>query len=45
MEEVHSPETAKALQETEANVTALDELRRKLCERPAVPQKSKWRFW
>jgi hypothetical protein len=45
MEKVHNPATAKALEDAEANVTALDELRRKLCEHPPFPQKSKWRFW
>ena len=45
IEEVHNPETAKPLADAQASVIALDELRRKLCERPMIPQKSKWRFW
>jgi hypothetical protein len=44
IEEVH-PQTAKALDDAQANLTALDELRRKLCALPPVRQKSKWRFW
>ena len=43
IEEVQNPETALA--DADASVTALDGLRRKLCERPTVQQKSKWRFW
>jgi hypothetical protein len=45
IEGVYTPETAKALNEAEAGVLALDELRRKLCQPQPVPQKSKWRFW
>jgi hypothetical protein len=45
IEEIHNPQTAKALDDAQADVTALDELRRKLCALPLVPQKSKWRFW
>jgi hypothetical protein len=42
IEEVHNPETALADAD---GVTALEELRRKLCDRSTVPQKSKWWFW
>jgi hypothetical protein len=42
IEEVHNPESALADADS---VTALEELRRKLCERPTVPRKSKWRLW
>jgi hypothetical protein len=45
IEEVHDPETANALPEAEVSITALDDLRKKLCDRPPLPQKSKWRFW
>jgi hypothetical protein len=42
---IEHPQTAKALDDTEANIMTLGELRRKLCDLPQVPQKSKWRFW
>jgi hypothetical protein len=45
VEQVHNPQTAKALDDTKAKIMSLDELRRKLCDRPPIPQKSKWRFW
>jgi hypothetical protein len=45
IEEVYNPQTANALDDTEANIMSLDELRRKLCDRPPAPQKSKWRLW
>jgi hypothetical protein len=45
IEQVNNPRTAAASNDAEANVLALDELRRKLCQPPPVPQKSKWRFW
>jgi hypothetical protein len=45
IEEVHSPQTAKALDDAESNTMALDELRRQLCAAPPVPEKPKWRFW
>jgi hypothetical protein len=43
IEEVHNPESA--LTDADAGVTALEELRRKLCDRSTVPQKSKRWFW
>jgi hypothetical protein len=45
IEHVHNPQTAKALDDAEANMISIDELRRKLCDRPQIPQKSKWRLW
>jgi hypothetical protein len=45
IEEVHNPQTAKALDDADANIMSIDELRRKLCDRTPVPQKSKWRLW
>jgi hypothetical protein len=45
MEEVPNPEKSKTLADAEASLTGLDDLRRKLCQRPPAPQKSKWRFW
>jgi hypothetical protein len=45
IEQVHNPQTAKALDDTEAKIMSLDELRRKLCDCPPVSQKSKWRLW
>jgi len=45
IEQVYNPQTANALDETKASIMSLDELRTKLCDRPPVPQKSKWRFW
>jgi 3-deoxy-D-arabino-heptulosonate 7-phosphate (DAHP) synthase len=45
VEEVHNPETDAALTDAEASVTALDELRRKVCEPRAAMQKSRWRLW
>jgi hypothetical protein len=44
-EEVHSPQTAKALDDAESTTMALDELRKKLCAAPPLPQKPKWHFW
>jgi hypothetical protein len=38
-------EAVQERQTAEADVTDWDELRRKRCERPTVPQKSRWRFW
>jgi hypothetical protein len=44
IEEVYNPGTAKALNEAEASVLALDELRKKLCQLKPV-EKRRWRFW
>jgi len=38
-----NPQTDAASSHEEES--ALDELRRKLCAPPPVPQRSKWRFW
>jgi hypothetical protein len=45
VEDVYNPPNPEALGDADANVMALDELRRKLCQPPAAPQKSRWRFW
>jgi hypothetical protein len=36
---------AEGVGNADTDVTALDELRRKLCAAPPIPRKSKWRLW
>jgi hypothetical protein len=38
-------QTDAALNDSDESLTELEELRRKLCAPPPMPQKSKWRFW
>jgi len=45
IEGVYNPEPEAALNDAESSLTAIDELRRKLCAPPPTPPKSRWRFW
>lgn len=45
IEEINNPQIAAGVDDAEANIMSLDELRRKLCQPQPVPQKSRWRLW